>query len=218
MYIVSFDKLETSLFVHFGILLHTPVKKTFHRRCSLKFIYNPTGKLCQHKYLNLSNTIIAPFNITKLMRWIMLSSNTQTSLQVIITKYLFLFLSGGFAYFYIEILFRGYSHFSMIVCGGLAFVLCGMLNQVSPRKLSFLTQIIISCFIITILEFITGYIVNIKLGWAVWDYSHLPYNLYGQICPAFSLIWLVLSSVCIFMDDFIRWKIFDEERVRYKWL
>lgn len=147
----------------------------------------------------------------------MLTTNQSKSFLSVFSKYLFLFLIGGFTYFYIEILFRGYSHFSMIICGGLAFICCGMLNQVIPRKLSFLTQIIISCFIITILELITGYIVNIKLGWAVWDYSDLPYNLYGQICPAFSLIWLVLSVVCIFMDDLIRWKIFDEEKVVYKW-
>ncbi len=147
----------------------------------------------------------------------MLTRNQSTLFQSIIPKYLFLFLLGGFTYFYIEILFRGHSHFSMIICGGLAFVSCGMLNQVIPRKLSFVTQLILSCLIITILELLTGYIVNIKLGWAVWDYSDMPYNLYGQICPAFSLIWLILSSICILMDDFIRWKIFDEEKVQYKW-
>ncbi len=147
----------------------------------------------------------------------MLTRNQSTLFQSIIPKYLFLFLLGGFTYFYIEILFRGHSHFSMIICGGLAFVCCGMLNQVIPRKLSFVTQLILSCLIITILELLTGYIVNIKLGWAVWDYSDMPYNLYGQICPAFSLIWLILSSICILMDDFIRWKIFDEEKVQYKW-
>lgn len=147
----------------------------------------------------------------------MLSTNQPTTFLSVFSKYLFLFLIGGFAYFYIEILFRGHSHFSMIICGGLAFICCGMLNQVFPHKLSFLTQIIISCLIITILELITGYIVNIKLGWEVWDYSDLPYNLYGQICPAFSLIWLILSAICIIMDDLIRWKIFDEEKVPYKW-
>ena len=147
----------------------------------------------------------------------MLTTNQSTSVLSVFLKYLFLFLIGGFSYFYIEILFRGHSHFSMIICGGLAFVCCGMLNQVLPIKLSFLTQLILSCLIITILEFITGYIVNIKLDWAVWDYSDMPYNLYGQICPAFSIIWLMLSAICIFTDDLIRWKIFDEEKVSYKW-
>lgn len=144
----------------------------------------------------------------------------QASKQTIVLtvyKYLFLFLVGGFSYFYIEILFRGFSHFSMIICGGLAFILCGLINQLMHFRISLITQMILSMIIITGLEFVTGYIVNMKLHWNVWDYSGMPYNLYGQICLAYSSIWLVLSLVCIFADDLIRWKIFDEEKARYKW-
>ncbi len=144
-------------------------------------------------------------------------NSIQKSLLPIFYKYLFLFLLGGFAYFYMEILFRGYSHFSMIICGGLSFVFGGMLNQVIPIKMSFLTQMICSSLIITLFEFITGCIVNLKLGWNVWDYSALPYNLYGQICPAFTVLWLILSAVIIVTDDLVRWKIFDEEKVTYTW-
>lgn len=136
---------------------------------------------------------------------------------LIVSKYLFLFLIGGFSYFYIEIVHRGYSHFSMIICGGLALILCGSLNQLMHFRISLITQMILSAFIITGLEFITGYIVNIKLHWNVWDYSAMPYNLYGQICLAYSFIWLILSLLCIFLDDIIRWKIFDEEKPRYRW-
>lgn len=142
--------------------------------------------------------------------------NHQNTLLPIF-KYLFLFLIGGFSYFYLEILYRGFSHFSMIICGGLAFIFCGLINQLMHFRISLVTQMILSMFIITGLEFVTGYIVNIKMDWHVWDYSGLPYNLYGQICLAYSSIWLVLSLVCILMDDLIRWKIFDEEKPRYKW-
>lgn len=132
-------------------------------------------------------------------------------------RYLFLFLTGGFAYFYMEILYRGYSHFSMILCGGLAFILCGALNQLKHFSPSVLTQMILSAGIITGLEFVTGCIVNLMLHWNVWDYSRLPYHFHGQICAAYSIIWLFLSPVCIFMDDLIRWKIFDEPLPTYKW-
>lgn len=135
----------------------------------------------------------------------------------IFMKYLFLFLTGGFSYFYIEILFRGFSHFSMIICGGLAFLLCGAINQLTHFKLSVISQMILSMIIITVLEFITGYIVNIWLGWNVWDYSGMPFNILGQICLAYSLIWLVLSLICILGDDLIRWKIFEEPKPIYKW-
>ena len=134
----------------------------------------------------------------------------------ILTKYLFLFIVGGFSYFYIEILFRGFSHFSMIICGGLAFILCGLIDQVTQFRYSVITQMILSACIITLLELITGYIVNIRLHLNVWNYSGLPYNYHGQICAAYSFIWLLLSFVCIVVDDLIRWKIFDEDKPRYK--
>ena len=141
----------------------------------------------------------------------------QYSLIYNLYKYLFLFLVGGFTYFYIEIIYRGYSHFSMIICGGLAILLCGGLNQLTHFQLSLIAQMLLSSFIITGLEFITGYIVNIRLGLNVWDYSDMPYNLYGQICLSFSLLWLLLSLPCIFLDDLIRWKIFDEKKPLYRW-
>lgn len=146
-----------------------------------------------------------------------LKANTSLSL-VSFFKYLFLFLIGGFSYFYIEIIYRGFSHFSMIICGGLALIFCGLLNQATHFHMSLITQMILSSLVITSLEFITGYIVNIRLGWNVWDYSYMPYNFLGQICLAFSLIWLVLSIVCIFLDDLIRWQIFDEEKPKYRLL
>ena len=131
-------------------------------------------------------------------------------------KYLFLFIVGGFSYFYMEILFRGFSHFSMIICGGFAFILCGLIDQVIKYNLSLISQMLISTCIITVLELITGYIVNIRLHLNVWDYSRLPYNFHGQICVAYSFIWLILSFLCITADDLIRWKIFDEEKPKYK--
>ena len=146
--------------------------------------------------------------------------NFQRNRQAIITnayKYLFLFLIGGFTYFYMEISFRGYSHFSMIICGGLAFILCGAINQMMHFQIPVISQMFLSTLIITGLEFITGYIVNIRLHWNVWDYSGMPYNLYGQVCAAYSVIWFVLSLICIFADDWIRWKIFDEPKAIYKW-
>ena len=133
-----------------------------------------------------------------------------------IIKYLFLFIVGGFSYFYMEIIFRGFSHFSMIICGGFAFILCGLIDQVIKYNLSLISQMLISTCIITILELITGYIVNIRLHLNVWDYSKLPYNFHGQICIAYSFIWLILSFLCITADDLIRWKIFDEEKPKYK--
>lgn len=131
-------------------------------------------------------------------------------------KYILLFFIGGFAYCGIELIFRGYSHISMLIAGGICFVLIGLLNEIFPYKVSIISQMFISSIIITVVEFISGYIVNILLGLNVWDYSDLPYNFLGQICLLFSNIWFVLSLPAILLDDYLKYFLLGEERPSYK--
>lgn len=133
-----------------------------------------------------------------------------------IIKYLFLFFFGGIIYYFMEIFFRGYSHVSMLICGGLAFVLIGLLNENPNWELSVLSQMVIGSLIITTLEFVTGLVVNVWLGLNVWDYSMEPYNILGQVCLAYSNLWFLLSLLCIVLDDFVRSFVFGEEKVVYK--
>ena len=93
-----------------------------------------------------------------------------------IEKYTILFAIGGMAYFLLEVLVRGYSHYSMFLCGGACFLCCGLLNENVKIKISFISQMVLSSVIITVLELITGFIVNVWLKMDIWDYSHLPYN------------------------------------------
>lgn len=76
-------------------------------------------------------------------------------------------------------------------------------------------QCLIGAGIITILEFITGLIVNIGLGWNVWDYSDRPFNLMGQICLQNSIYWIFLSGIAILLDDWLRYAVFKEEKPKY---
>ena len=79
----------------------------------------------------------------------------------LLSKQLFLFLVGGSLYIVIEILWRGHSHWTMGVLGGLCFVCCGLLNEVLPWEMTLSKQMLIGATIITSLEFITGLIVNV---------------------------------------------------------
>ena len=94
---------------------------------------------------------------------------------------LILFLIGGLIYVFIELTARGRSHWTMFVVGGLAFFLVGCINE-KYRKMPLVKQMAIGAIVITTLEFLCGYIVNLWLGWNVWDYSNMPLNLFGQIC------------------------------------
>ena len=130
-------------------------------------------------------------------------------------KYYTLGTLGGLIYVFIELMWRGYSHWSMFLLGGVCFIALGLINEILPWQMPLMTQMFIGCAIITALEFITGCIVNLWLGWDVWDYSDLPYNLLGQISVVSSVGWYFLSAVGIVLDDWLRYIFFGEEKPRY---
>lgn len=133
-----------------------------------------------------------------------------------VAKYLTLFIWGGFVYSIIELLWRGYTHWSMFVAGGVLFLIIGGLNSFLPWSFSFLRQCMIGACIITLFELIFGLILNVWLGLGVWDYSHLPFNLMGQICLGFSIAWIAVSGIAIVLDDYLRYWLFDDEKPHYK--
>ena len=135
-----------------------------------------------------------------------------------IKKYDFLFFVGATIYVVIEKLYRGYSHWTMFLLGGICFIALGLINEVIPWDMPLLLQMFIGGIIITVLELITGCIVNLWLGWNVWNYSELPFNLWGQISLFSSIVWVGLSLVGIVLDDYIRWKFFGEDKPHYRWI
>lgn len=130
-------------------------------------------------------------------------------------KYLFLAWFGGSTYVTLEVLWRGYSHWTMLVLAAVVFIIVGLLNEVWSWQTSLALQVAAGMALATALEFITGCIVNLWLGWDVWDYSDMPGNLMGQICPQYTLLWAVLVLVAILLDDYIRWRFFGEEKPHY---
>ena len=104
-----------------------------------------------------------------------------------------LFAVGGTGYYLAEVLFRGYSHWSMALCGGVCLTLIFHINKkMSGKKI--LLRALAGAGMITAVELTCGCIVNLALGWEVWDYSHMPMNILGQICLPFTLLWF---CVCI---------------------
>lgn len=118
-------------------------------------------------------------------------------------KEFFIFIIFGISYFTLEILYRGYSHWTMIILGGIVSVLIGLINEITPNMRMW-KQMFLGTILITVLEFILGYILNIKLGLGIWDYSNIPFNIIGQICLPFSFLWFVLSYFIIMLDDILK--------------
>lgn len=117
--------------------------------------------------------------------------------------YVALFIAGGAIYVMLELLWRGRSHVSMAIAGGVSLVLLyGVFTRFPAMPL--LPRCVLGACIITAVEFITGAIVNVRMRLAVWDYSMLPYNLYGQICLRYSLLWMLLCVPASVLVDFIQ--------------
>lgn len=132
-----------------------------------------------------------------------------------INKAAILFLIGAAAYALIEVAFRGYTHWTMAVLGGILFLLLGGLNEWIPWGMPLVLQCVIGAVIVTVAEFLAGLILNVWLGLGIWDYSDVPGNILGQICPQFIFAWLGLSLVAIILDDWLRYWLFDEARPHY---
>ena len=115
-----------------------------------------------------------------------------------------LFYIGVSSYMALELLWRGRSHGSMFLAGGLCFLLIGHLGRVEPR-LPLPLRALAGAGIVTMVELGAGLIAN--RGYQVWDYRAQPGNLWGQICPQFSLLWIPVSAVAIMLYGFLEKRI-----------
>ena len=119
-------------------------------------------------------------------------------------KKMMLFSLGGAAYQGLELLWRGRTHGSMFVAGGLCFLLVGHLNRVQPRLPRF-PRAVAGALMITMVELAVGLTVN--QDHRVWDYRGQPGNYLGQICPQFTLVWIPVAFLAGFLYDFLDAKI-----------
>lgn len=79
---------------------------------------------------------------------------------------------GGGVYIIIEILYRGYSHWSMAIAGGVSFLLLhGLFSKFSGMHM--ILKLVACLIIISSVEFLVGYIVNMRFRWNIWDYSNI---------------------------------------------
>ena len=107
----------------------------------------------------------------------------------VLLKYLFLLCVGGSIYYLVEVLYRGYSHYTMFFVGGICFILIGLLNEGMSWDLCIEKQVGLGLAAVLIVEFISGCILNLWLGLHIWDYSKLPFNIRAN-----------MPTICITMD------------------
>lgn len=107
-----------------------------------------------------------------------------------------MFLIGALGYGGIEVLWRGNTHPSMLLAGGICFSFFAYLGEKLNNVNLFIKAFAGSGFV-TFIELIFGIFFNVLLKQNVWNYSSKPFNFKGQICLLYSFYWLVLSLIFI---------------------
>ncbi|MBR0599072.1 putative ABC transporter permease [Sinanaerobacter chloroacetimidivorans] len=120
----------------------------------------------------------------------------------VLLRNLKIFLIGAFGYGLMETFFRGGTHWTMLVTGGVCFVILYYINSKNENA-PLWKKCLVGALIITTIEFAVGCIVNLWLGWNVWDYSRYPFNIFGQICLAFTFLWFLLCIPLAYFTRFI---------------
>lgn len=145
------------------------------------------------------------------------SLNTPLKIFLFSCKSFCLFLTGGFLYHIIKIIFRSKTHWSITLLGAVCFLFLGFIHESFPKNTPLWKQIFLGACFITFLEFCTGCIVNRWLKWNVWDYSGMSGNILGQVCAPYFLLGLLISLTGIFLDDWLRFLFFKEPIPHYHW-
>ena len=116
--------------------------------------------------------------------------------MIILKNYIILFGIGAFAYGLLEVIWRGNSHWSMMIAGAICFIVFSLIAE-RLKGVPLLYKCILGSLTVTAIELVFGLVFNVTLGFEVWDYSHIPLNLFGQICLLFSVLWGFLSVLAI---------------------
>ena len=130
-------------------------------------------------------------------------------------EFLIMLLGGG-AYVLVELWWRGHSHVSMFLLGGVCFWLIGRLDRRDTVPVA--VQACLGACVVTALELLTGLVVNCWLKLNVWDYSALPMNFQGQICLYYFVLWIPLSACAVVLEDVARRLLFGTPMPKYELL
>lgn len=128
---------------------------------------------------------------------------------------------GGTVYFLLEVAYKTATgnpemiSWTMLVLAVLLTIPVERCGEQLPWAVPLWLQALACAALVTAVELAAGLILNIWLGMGVWDYSDLPGNFIGQICPQFAAVWFGLCLVFIPAFDWMRWSVEGGERPKY---
>ena len=135
-----------------------------------------------------------------------------------IVPYLIIFIVSGLIYVLLELLWRGYSHWTMFICAGLCgLVMANINNNLLEFNTDFRIQVIVSALCCSMFEFLFGIIFN--GDFTIWDYRGMWGTIHwlgDQVNILFFGVWLVISIVSLPFLDWLQWKLGLTEKPYYR--
>ena len=131
----------------------------------------------------------------------------------------FIFFFSGTCYITLEVLFRGYTDFSMWILGGICgVIIAGVNNNIFlSSETPFEIQVAFCSACCVFGELIAGLIVN--QDFHVWDYREMFGTFAGgQLNIYFVFLWIGICTFAIPFLDWIEWRLLDGRKPVYRFL
>ena len=125
------------------------------------------------------------------IQFIYVHTKTWKGVKTVKIENIAVFALGNIGYGFLELLWRGRTHWTMMITGGICLLTLYRMEQHWKQEM-LVFRCIKGAVLITCIEFLIGILVNRIMKWNVWDYSRAPGNLLGQICPLYFLFWYFL--------------------------
>lgn len=129
----------------------------------------------------------------------------------------------GMVYVCIEIIYRSIlamditlmtsTSLWMMPIGGFLGVFLGLFNESRIlNRVDYRIKILLSGLGISFIELLSGLVLNRWWGFNIWDYTGNFGNILGQTDVQHFIYWLGLAPFGYWLDDLIRFYIYDEEK------
>lgn len=110
----------------------------------------------------------------------------------------------------------GYSSIWMFLSAIFFCSVLGGLNNKDKKnpwmKIPYGLQVFIGGIFAIAWEFTFGVIMNLGLGLAIWNYDMFHFSILGQMALEPAIMWLCLIPIIFFVDDLLRYYIWEEQR------
>jgi len=111
----------------------------------------------------------------------------------------------------------GWSSLWMLPIYGFIGVILGLSNEAKSgfnvSKVPMIAQCFLSAIFILVIEYVTGWLLNLRLHFAIWDYTGMwGGDIDGQICTVNGVIFFFLCPLAYWLDDVIRFVGYNKKK------